>query len=253
MMPNSIILCEGSTDYALLQYYMQKAYGWEDCAEGGYHYDGQRSRLMKKGERFLTIAPSGGCTKLSSEFEDVLERNMFADKSELFDKIVIVTDNDDSAERENILQDVHEVIAKFDSNFEEIPNNTWSKFIIHRQVSPFEHQCEILLLIIPFDEDGAMETFLLKALADSNDYDKTLVEKSNAFVEDVAGIRNPNIEEDYLKRRRNRTKAKFDVYFSIRTPVEQFNKRRDIIRGISWEKYSLIQEGFAELEKLCEV
>lgn len=27
---NSIILCEGSTDYVLLQYFMRKAYFWED-------------------------------------------------------------------------------------------------------------------------------------------------------------------------------------------------------------------------------
>ena len=27
---NNIILCEGSTDYVLLQYYMRKAYQWSD-------------------------------------------------------------------------------------------------------------------------------------------------------------------------------------------------------------------------------
>ena len=27
---NSVILCEGSTDYTLLQYYMRKANGWND-------------------------------------------------------------------------------------------------------------------------------------------------------------------------------------------------------------------------------
>lgn len=249
-MSNSIILCEGSTDYALLQYYMQKAYSWEDCTEGRYHYDGQKSRLLKKEERFLTIAPSGGCKKLSSEFKDVLERNLVADKSELFDKIVIVTDNDDSAERENVLHGIHEVIANFDSRVEEIVNDSWSKFILYRQISPFEHQCEVLPLIIPFDTEGAMETFLLKALAESNEYDKTLVEKSNVFVEEVAAICNPNKEEDYLKHRRYRTKAKFDVYFSIRTPAEQFNKRRDIIKDVPWEKYVTIQKCFNELGQL---
>ena len=27
---NSVLLCEGSTDYVLLQYFMRKAYHWED-------------------------------------------------------------------------------------------------------------------------------------------------------------------------------------------------------------------------------
>ena len=30
---NSIIICEGSTDSILLQYFLRKAYGWEDTKE----------------------------------------------------------------------------------------------------------------------------------------------------------------------------------------------------------------------------
>lgn len=29
----SIIICEGSTDYSLLQYFMRGTYGWQDNAE----------------------------------------------------------------------------------------------------------------------------------------------------------------------------------------------------------------------------
>jgi hypothetical protein len=29
-MRQSVLICEGSTDYALLQYYMRKAHGWVD-------------------------------------------------------------------------------------------------------------------------------------------------------------------------------------------------------------------------------
>lgn len=36
----SIILCEGSTDFVLLQYYMRTVYGWEDGKAKGNTYDG---------------------------------------------------------------------------------------------------------------------------------------------------------------------------------------------------------------------
>lgn len=48
----SIILCEGSTDWVLLQYFMRKTYKWEDKRTNeqpqGKHI--KRIRTMKKGE-----------------------------------------------------------------------------------------------------------------------------------------------------------------------------------------------------------
>ena len=48
-------------------------------------------------------------------------------------------------------------------------------------------------------------------------------------------------EQRYLKKRRYATKAKFDVYFSVRTPIDQFIERRNILKDVRWENYILIQ------------
>ena len=81
---------------------------------------------------------------------------------------------------------------------------------------------DILLLIIPFEQTGAMETFLLDAIGEDDSYDKSIIEKCIAFVEDV------DSQKKYLASRRYITKAKFDTYFSIRTPAEQFVERHNI-------------------------
>lgn len=49
---NSILLCEGSTDYALLQYFMREVYGWED-KERGPNFLRPVRRLKKKIESWL--------------------------------------------------------------------------------------------------------------------------------------------------------------------------------------------------------
>lgn len=249
-MSKSIILCEGSTDYVLLQYYMQKVHSWNDYSSGKYKYKNQKSRLLVKNDDFLTIAPSGGCSQLTSELKDVLTRNVFASPEELFEKIVIITDNDDLNERTEMLLSISNVIKEFDCSISKIENNLWFTFSINRTISPNVQKCCILPLIIPFEENGAMETFLLNAISDSNEYDRQIIEKSKTFVDDISKIHNPVDNEDYLKHRRNKTKAKFDVYFSIRTPAEQFNKRRDIIKGVPWENYASIQKSFSELAKI---
>lgn len=56
MMEDSIILCEGSSDFVLLQYYMRTVYGWTDERTQNIRLDSiKRSRTLKKDENLLTI------------------------------------------------------------------------------------------------------------------------------------------------------------------------------------------------------
>lgn len=102
----------------------------------------------------------------------------------------------------------------------------------------------LLLLVIPFEESGAMETFLLNAVAMEDFYDKTIIDSCNCFVESI------DPERKYLKSRRHVAKAKFDTYFSIRTPVEQYAERQNIFKNVRWEQYNNIQKAFQKLREL---
>lgn len=55
---NNIIICEGSTDYVLLQYYMRKAYQWSDDPSrqsGILKMPRQKSRNLVKDSNILTV------------------------------------------------------------------------------------------------------------------------------------------------------------------------------------------------------
>lgn len=101
-------------------------------------------------------------------------------------------------------------------------------------------------MIIPFEENGAMETFLLNAIAKENNYDKMIIEECNEFVEHV------DPEKRYLSGRRLVTKAKFDTYFSVRTAAAQFRERQNILKNVKWEKYTALQEDFKLLAVLSK-
>lgn len=84
-MMNSVILCEGSTDYTLLQYYMRKVHGWEDdpsIQKGIFRVQRQqKSRILKRDNGdFLTIASAGGCGQLPAGVKAAVKR-IGADRS----------------------------------------------------------------------------------------------------------------------------------------------------------------------------
>lgn len=80
----SIILCEGSTDWVLLQYFMRKTYEWEDKRTNkqpqGKHI--KRIRTMEKGADRLSIGSCGGTSKILSGFDFILERNNLSQDTE---------------------------------------------------------------------------------------------------------------------------------------------------------------------------
>lgn len=66
----------------------------------------------------------------------------------------------------------------------------------------------------------------------------------------VEGQKSRNLIKRYLASRRYITKAKFDTYFSVRTPAEQFAERQQILKNVKWEQYSKIQKDFVRLSEI---
>lgn len=244
---NSAIITEGPTDYTFIQYYMRKVCSWQDYQESSLRKaDKQiKAREFKKNSDVLTIVSSGGCTRIAERLDLLLKKNSNSSNSdEAFTKIVIISDNDDEQAGRKIETAIESVFQKYaiDSS-KELENRKWYTFTMHNSIAE-ELKVEMLLLLIPFDEHGAIETFLLDAIAEKDEYDKEIINKGNNFVETV------DSEERYLKHRRDIVKAKMDVYFSIRASAEQFTERQNILKNIEWEKYEKIQTCFSELGKL---
>ena len=170
--------------------------------------------------------------------------NTSAKEDEKYTKIVVVTDRDEVTTEEDFLDKFKDVLDNRAISYpEELVSNQWMD-VVQKNGKGKDISIKILLLIIPFEETGAMETLLLKAISDQDEYDKRIIEKGNYFVDEI------DPEKRYLNKRRYITKAKFDVYFSVRTSVGQFRERQNILKNIKWENYTRIQNDFRELAEL---
>lgn len=244
---NSAIITEGPTDYTFIQYYMRKVLSWSDYKESSLrNADNQiKARELNRNDDVLTIVSAGGCTRIAERVDLLLKNNSkSSSESEVFTKIVVISDNDDETAGGKIESAIENVLQKYviDSSIK-LQNAKWRTFKMYNGISE-EKSVEILLLLIPFDEHGAIETFLLNAIAEKDVYDKQIIEKGSKFVESI------DPDNRYLKHRRDKVKAKMDVYFSVRTSAEQFSERQNILKKIEWEKYEEIQKCFSELGKL---
>ena len=242
-MMKSIIICEGETDFALLQYFMITVNGWHDSGKYAFKpIKESKSRDFIKGVNLLTIISAGGCANIKEIFSAVVRYNQNAvSHDERYSKVVVLTDNDEENSESKIISDLQ---AVSNSNID-LKNNKWSTLSFTDMTdNKTSFSVELLLLLIPFEENGALETFLLNAVSKQDKYDAEIIRKGNAFVE------TSDPEAKYLKHRYLKTKAKFDVYFSIRTPVKQFAMRKDILKNVPWEQYESVCEAFKELKKL---
>ena len=242
----SVILCEGSTDFVLLQHFMRRTYQWEHKSNKQINIAGQSARecTLQKDDNTVSIIGCGGCNRLIPCLNYELMLNSVSALGEAYDKIVIITDRDEVLTEQEFSEQIEYQIKVYNGKYSGlITNNEWMEFSFINGYGD-ELKTKLLMLVIPFEETGAMETFLLNAIAEQDEYDKYIINQCNAFVDNVDNQRK------YLNKRRYITKAKFDVYFSVRTSAEQFNERRNIIKNVAWEKYPLIQNSFDKLGEL---
>lgn len=244
----SVILCEGSTDFVLLQYYMRKVHGWEYKKNDNVLIKGYKARkcVLKKDRSELNIIGCGGCSRIPEGLQFILDSNSLSAEDEAYDRIVIITDRDEVETESEFETIIATELGKQQIEWkDDISNDKWIDF--HYENGQGDHcNAKILLLVIPFEDTGAMETFLLDAVGKADSYDAQIISECNQFVDNVDN------QKKYLNKRRYITKAKFDVYFSVRTAAEQFVERQNILKNIPWEDYAEIQSSFKKLDDLTE-
>lgn len=242
----NIILCEGSTDGMLLQYFMRKVHQWEDDSNCNSLFGSNATwfRTMKKGNGRLDIASCRGSSRLLANLNLALNFNYNAMLSEAYEKVAIVTDRDEIGTETDFIQALNNLLMNNNIKILDVVcHNEWIKCEYQTNNKKIR-KMEILILIIPFAQTGAMETFLLESISNKDSYDAQIIQKGNQFVDNI------DPQNKYLTKRRYITKAKFDVYFSVRTAAEQFSQRQNILKDVDWEKYIDVQGEFQKLAYL---
>lgn len=241
----SIIICEGRTDFLFLQYFMRNVNLWEDAGKT-YRYNAffLGNRGFYKNHDEVVIGFSGGSTKIPYAVEQIMKINrnsVYPD--EKYDNLVVVTDRDDEFAEQFIIDSVDRIISAYSLQPVFSQNDTWENITFHDTLGQKFHM-NFLCLVIPPEENGAIETLLLDSIAINDEYDAMLIRRGNDFVDTV------DFEEKYLKKRRYITKAKLNVYLSIRVPEFDFGRLHEIYKTFPWEKHGHIKEALSNLKAL---
>lgn len=238
-----IILCEGKTDAVLLGYYLLRTNGWTVSTKRKPKLlNGNTSEVFtwfSKGDDFLAVWGIGGNSLFEKSIKKIEKINYQAsNENETFHKIVILMDRD-FGEIEQLLQ---QHLYYFDSNSTgTISNNSWIQMTLQNSFE-LEINFQVAFLVIPFDQEGALETFLIEAMKEV-EHDKEIIERCEHFVENLEASR-------YLNTSRLKLKAKFSVILAIFSPEKVFDFIDDLLTQIPWEEYKSIQRDFSLFDEI---
>jgi len=235
---NSIIFCEGRTDAVLVGQYLSRNKGWQYDSKGkkGLNIEkDDKTQIVDKyklGEDWLYIWGVGGRTRFQNPLKKVLLLNKRADKLDSFEKIIILVDRDESEVDLDISNEFCGYLGQ-----SALSNESWTDY---SYTDGFGQAAilKALLMIIPFDEKGALESVMIHALNEGDD--EAIIPQCCSFVEDLK-------TQKYLKKRRDRLKAKLSTIISIICPDRAVDSLVEIVEGVDWCGYSHVNETFKKL------
>ena len=172
-------------------------YAWEDQRQykTGLENKVRRVRTLTKDGSFLSIGGCGGCSNILPVFDYICERNSLSADGEDYGKIVIITDRDEVETESEFETIIATELRKQQIEWkDDISNDKWIDF--HYENGQGDNcKAKILLLVIPFEDTGAMETFLLDAVGKADPYDAQIISDYNQFVERQNILKNIPWEE----------------------------------------------------------
>lgn len=242
-----IILCEGETDLILISYYLERTKGWiytgkpKGLKLNFTEQDNKAACNYKNDSNDeLLICAVGGKDNFGNFFAENLSKPIIRSTAGETDyRIALVTDRDDISIQE-IEQTISEQLSPIVNSVE---NNIWKTNIVDAELGA-KVSIEFLLLVIPKENTGALETMLMESLSE-DEYDANIIEKCGQFVTDI------KLDADrYIHENRLQLKAQLGVAFSIFNPEKTFSLFKERLVSVKWESSPVLARCF---EKLIEI
>lgn len=178
----SVILCEGKDDLWFIGYYLHKTRKWEITTKPINWENYKVSPLNRKqevnyltnGEDSVAIWSVGGKDSFSHAVDILFEKFINAYPSDPINSIVIMRDRDNES-ISTILQNVKEWFAEFvgEIDIENKSTSIWSN-----EIDGIDVSVKITPLIIPFSEEGAIETILMNSISESSREGQVVVDEA---------------------------------------------------------------------------
>ena len=240
---NSLILCEGETDQALIGSYLEATSGWKyQKKTKGFPFQGENiNTYLKDNAEALGIWRIGG-----DNFIKVVSSIMAGEKQDkVVDRVIVVTDHDDAEAEtlrpQRILNTISSSLGTRALCTEDYINKWFP--VEYTDAFGTESVVHFCYLLVPEDGIGALETFMMKSLSEQNAEQESVISQAKSFVRNFSS----NV---YLKERRERVKAELGVSMSVFSPDKVFTTMKELIDSVHWESLATANTQFERLREL---
>lgn len=239
----SVVLCEGQDDLWFLAYYLNKRAGWDNTKASKAQWQNykilplntkQKVEYMSNGQDSTAIWCVGGKDAFQNSISIIFEQLIGNYPFDPINSVVVVEDRDD------VLPD--EVVAAMEDWFPgnlTLTNKTtvhWSTVIDGQPVS-----VGITPVVIPFLEQGAIETLLAGAIRDKGPEETFIVSRANTYIDSLV---QSEVLSTYLSHARLVTKARYAAVVAATNPEHSTALFQDMIMSYPWEQSPYVKEHF---------
>ena len=247
----SVILCEGKDDLWFIGYYLHKTRKWEITTKPINWENYKVSPLNRKqevnyltnGEDSVAIWSVGGKDSFSHAVDILFEKFINAYPSDPINSIVIMRDRDNESSS-TILQNVKEWFAEFvgEIDIENKSTSIWSN-----EIDGIDVSVKITPLIIPFSEEGAIETILMNSISESSREGQVVVDEAKKYVNTLCD--REEVGTNYLTHERLILKAKYSAVIAVTNPDHSTGLFQDMVISSPWENSEHVKEHFDVIVK----
>ena len=258
MSKRSIILCEGFDEVYILGYYLFKTNSWKLVSNNknkkfSEYYSlpkvnprNQLIEIYEKNEDRLAIWSVGGKDNFLKAFQSIKEINLNQPEYAI-NQVFIIQDRDNS-EIESALEKIKSTLEISGINIEKLNNNTLNTW--NFQSEGENYVTDIIPIVLPFDERGAIETILMRAISESSEEENYIVNEANKYI-DIERFFIPEVKlNKYLKHQREILKARFSAVISVTNPDRSTATFNTLLMSHSWEEKEEIKKHFGLLNTL---
>lgn len=224
-----LVICEGKTDQILLGSYIEHISEWKYVGvikNNPFPKEKSINWYTRDDECYLAIWENSG-----SYFPNVLKKICEREKAEhVIRRLLVVSDHDDENSEDRRMKEVFDTIQKaLGCEYkEELSAQKWNQIWWNGDFGSCKSQVGYLL--VPYDENGALESFMLRCLKENDAENEYIIEQVDVFLNSLKS-------EKYLTKRRERVKARLGVSLGIIAPDRSFDALKEIIDSVDWSKY----------------
>lgn len=242
----NIILCEGTTDKDLLGYFMFHIVGWQYKKISRPPFPNTNINWYKLNENNILGIWSVEGNDFTAALEEIAKREKLEHSVE---RLAIVTDHDDSSAENERFQKVFSTLTKnlCVKNLRPRNNNDWQKIDFYNSFG--EASILFCYILVPGNELGALETFMLISLSEKDSLKKKIIERSKNFIANLS--KDEDLKQSkILQERREKIKAELGVFISIFSPDRVFTTMNELIESVQWENFDTSYKQFQNLRSI---